>query len=60
MKLYGVTLCNPVAMVMEYLPLGPLDVYLKDNRARIKEVTLVEASTYLANALYYLVSPVLN
>ena len=45
-------------MVMEILPLGPLDVYLADpkNRVSLKEGTLVEASSYLANALYSLVS----
>lgn len=54
-KLYGVSLSNPVSMVMEYLPLGPLNVYLANNIPHIKEVNLVEAATYLANALYYLV-----
>lgn len=56
-KLLGVTLSNPVSMVMEYLPLGQLDLYLAEpaNRVQIKEVTLVEAATSLANALYYLV-----
>ncbi|XP_067002399.1 tyrosine-protein kinase hopscotch [Anabrus simplex] len=53
-KLYGVTLSSPFAMVMEYLNLGPLDVYLQQHRADIKPVDLVEAGTYLATALWHL------
>ncbi|XP_046399545.1 tyrosine-protein kinase JAK2 [Ischnura elegans] len=51
-KLYGITLSNPVTMVMEYLKLGPLDSYLKENKHRMKTVDLVEASAYLATALW--------
>ncbi len=45
-------------MVMEYLPLGQLDVYLANpvNRKKLKPETLVEASVALANALYYMVN----
>lgn len=55
-KMFGITLANPISIVMEYLPLGQLDVYLsnKDKHDPVKEVDLVEASTYLANALWYL------
>nr|XP_018902060.1 PREDICTED: tyrosine-protein kinase hopscotch [Bemisia tabaci] len=55
-KCYGVTLSNPAALVLEHLPLGPLDEYLQDcaNRSTIKEVDLVEAATYLATALWHL------
>ncbi|XP_071446998.1 tyrosine-protein kinase hopscotch [Hetaerina americana] len=53
-KLYGVTLSNPVTMVMEYLKLGPLDNYLRENKTQMKPVDLVEASTYLASGLWHL------
>ncbi|XP_064122665.1 tyrosine-protein kinase hopscotch-like [Macrobrachium nipponense] len=52
-SILGVTL-TPLALVMEYLPLGPLDKYLQAQRAHMKEVELVEAATYLARALWYL------
>ena len=57
-KLFGISLANPLAMVMEYFEDGQLDVYLSrpENRSTITEVNLVEASASLANALYYLVS----
>lgn len=42
-------------MVMEYFPMGPLDKYLQNNKKLIKEVDLVEAATYLANALWLMV-----
>ncbi|XP_065205538.1 tyrosine-protein kinase hopscotch [Planococcus citri] len=55
-KFFGLTLSNPISMVTEYLPMGQLDHYLEnaDSRLPIKEVDLVEAATYLANALWYL------
>lgn len=55
-RLYGVTLNRPLGMVMEYLPFGPLDVYLKQNGSILKEVDLVEAANYLATALWNLVN----
>ncbi|KAG8222937.1 hypothetical protein J437_LFUL000232 [Ladona fulva] len=53
-KLYGVTLTSPVMMVMEYLKLGPLNVYLTENKQKMKPVDLVEAGTYLATGLWHL------
>jgi len=53
-KLYGVTLSSPLAMVMEYLSLGPLDVYLKEHKHSLKQVDLVEAGAFLATALWHL------
>jgi uncharacterized membrane protein len=47
---------NPVSMVMEYLKLGPLDAYLLQNHANVKQADLVEASTCLATALWHMVS----
>lgn len=55
-RLYGLSLNSPLGMVMELLPLGPLDAYLQHNSPRIKEVDLVEAANYLATALWNLVS----
>ncbi|XP_045617240.1 tyrosine-protein kinase hopscotch isoform X2 [Procambarus clarkii] len=49
----GVTL-SPLSLVMEYLPMGALDKYLQAHKAKMKEVELVEAATYLARALWYL------
>lgn len=54
-KLYGMTLSSPFAMVMEYLDLGQLDEYLRHHKNEIKAVDLVEAGTYLASALWHLV-----
>nr|CAD7393039.1 unnamed protein product [Timema cristinae] len=53
-KLFGMTLSSPFAMVMEYLSLGPLDHYLKEHRNDMKPVDLVEAGAYLATALWHL------
>lgn len=47
---------GPVAMVTEYLHYGPFDVYLRENKNYMKQVDLVEAGTYLASALWHLVS----
>lgn len=55
-KLYGLSLNSPLGLVMELLPLGPLDAYLQHNSSRVKEVDLVEAANYLATALWNLVS----
>uniref|UniRef100_T1IKG8 non-specific protein-tyrosine kinase n=1 Tax=Strigamia maritima TaxID=126957 RepID=T1IKG8_STRMM len=52
-SMYGMVI-NPPMIVMEYLPLGPLDSYLTSHCAELKEVDLVEAATYLAKALWYL------
>ncbi|KAG8281420.1 Tyrosine-protein kinase jak2 [Homalodisca vitripennis] len=53
-RLYGITLNSPLGMVMELLPLGPLDSYLRHQSMHVKEVDLVEAANYLATALWNL------
>ncbi|KDR06554.1 Tyrosine-protein kinase hopscotch [Zootermopsis nevadensis] len=53
-KLYGITLSSPFTMVMEYLSLGPLDVYLREHKHSLKPVDLVEAGAFLAKALWHL------
>ena len=35
--LHGVTL-SPLALVMEFMPLGPLDKYLREHQGTLKEV----------------------
>ncbi|XP_076035813.1 tyrosine-protein kinase JAK2-like isoform X2 [Oratosquilla oratoria] len=45
---------SPLALVMEYLPLGSFDRYLKEHGKLLQQVDLVEATTYLARALWYL------
>lgn len=37
--MHGITL-SPLALVMEYLPLGPLDVYLRQHNESLKEVSV--------------------
>lgn len=50
----GIILHNPIALVLESLPLGSLDEYLQNNASDLEEVDLLEATTYLATALWYL------
>lgn len=42
------------ALVTEWFPLGPLDVYLQNYGSTLETVDLVEAATSLAKALYHL------
>nr|ACJ63722.1 Janus kinase [Artemia franciscana] len=53
---YGIVLPASLvpSLVMEYFPLGTLDVFLQKEKDSIAPVDLVEASSYLANAVYYL------
>ena len=56
-KVYGTTLAardNPMALITEYFPFGSLDLYLMENRERIREVDQVEACTALSRAVWYL------
>lgn len=55
-KTYGVTLCNQISMISEYIKLGSLDVYLKKHKTVLKDVDLIQAASNLASALWYLVS----
>ena len=50
---FGIVLDVNLRVIMEYLPHGPLDRYLKDRDLPI--IDLVEAATNLAKALFYLV-----
>ncbi|XP_067143590.1 tyrosine-protein kinase JAK2-like [Centruroides vittatus] len=45
---------SPLCFVMEYLPLGRLDLYLRENNQALQQVDLVEAANYIARALWYL------
>lgn len=55
-RLLGVIIKNPVSLEIEDIPLGPLNVYLKENRPVIKVIDLVEACANLASAFWHLVS----
>lgn len=46
-----------ISMVMDYARLGPLDEYLRENKATVEITDLVEASANLASALWHLVRP---
>lgn len=53
-RVLGVVISNPVSLVIEDVPFGPLDIYLKENRQVMKPIDLVEACANLASALWYL------
>ena len=50
----GVTLCSPLSILLEYLPIGPLDAFLMTNKTTLKRVDLIESISYLSRALWYL------
>ncbi|XP_054160186.1 tyrosine-protein kinase JAK2-like [Oppia nitens] len=50
----GITLCSPLAILLEYIPIGPLDAFLMANKQNLKLVDLVESISYLSRALWYL------
>lgn len=50
----GITLYNPLSIVMEYLPTGRYDLFLIDNQLHLKIEELIESVTYLARAIWYL------
>ena len=52
-KFFGLT-CSPLSLILEHVPYGPLDEYLKEHRTKLNTCSLVEISTYAAKALYYL------
>ncbi|XP_041984957.1 tyrosine-protein kinase hopscotch [Aricia agestis] len=51
-RLYGITLSSPTAMVLEFMPYGPFDVYLRENEERIKPLQLKKVAASLARALW--------
>ncbi|KAJ0174068.1 hypothetical protein K1T71_010214 [Dendrolimus kikuchii] len=51
-RLYGVTLSSPTAMVLEYLPYGRFDDYLRENEDRVKPIHLKKVAAGLARALW--------
>ncbi|CAK1584643.1 unnamed protein product [Parnassius mnemosyne] len=51
-RLYGVTLSSPTAMVLEYLPYGPFDDYLREHGERVKLLQLKKVCAGLARALW--------
>lgn len=51
-RLYGVTLSSPTALVLEYLPYGPFDDYLREHEDRVKPIHLKKVAAGLARALW--------
>ncbi|KAI1301952.1 Tyrosine-protein kinase JAK2 [Halotydeus destructor] len=51
---FGITMHKPLSLVMEHLPHGPLDEFLKKNQSSLKVVDLIECATYVARALWFL------
>jgi len=54
-KLYGITLYQPIAMILESTKLGPLNEFLRKNK-QASMICLIDAAYSLAKALHYLVS----
>ena len=50
----GITLWSPLSMLLEYLPLGSLDEFLKVNKSSLNQNNLIECTSYLSRALWYL------
>lgn len=55
-KMHGITLHQPISLVLESIQVGPLDEFLRKHRKDITLLDLVETSYTLAKALHYLVS----
>lgn len=55
-RLHGITLHQPVALVLESISYGPLDEFLRSRKEKINLLNLVETAISLAKALHYLVS----
>lgn len=56
-RMHGITLHQPISLVMESIRVGPLDEFLRNPKHRkdIKLLDLVETAYSLAKALHYLV-----
>jgi hypothetical protein len=55
-RLHGITLHQPISLVLESISHGPLDEFLRSHKEKINLLNLVETSISLAKALHYLVS----
>ncbi|KAM3963253.1 tyrosine-protein kinase hopscotch [Aphomia sociella] len=51
-RLYGMTFNSPTALVLEYMPYGPLNEYLKSNANKVKPLALMTVSASVARALW--------
>ncbi len=56
LTLRGIVLVNPLALVLDWMPLGPLDAYLKENVLHVEVTELIEAASHIAKAVWFLVS----
>lgn len=54
-NLRGIVLGNPQALVLDWIPSGRLDIYLKENNLHVENVELIEAASHIAKALWFLV-----
>lgn len=54
-RLFGLCVDTPTALVSEYFALGPVDTYLRNNKDKVSFSNLVEAATYIATALWDMV-----
>ncbi|XP_035702306.1 tyrosine-protein kinase JAK2 isoform X2 [Folsomia candida] len=54
LTLRGIVLVNPLALVMDWMPLGALDVYLKENVLHVEVAELIEAASHIAKAVWFL------
>jgi hypothetical protein len=54
-RLFGLCVDTPTALVSEYFALGPLDTFLRNNKDKVSFSNLVEAATHIATALWDMV-----
>lgn len=54
-RLFGLCVDTPTALVSEYFSLGPLDAYIRTNKDNVSFSNLVEAATFIATALWDMV-----
>jgi len=54
-RLFGLCIDTPTALVSEYFALGSLDIYLRTNKDKVSFSNLVEAATHIATALWDMV-----
>lgn len=50
----GIILGSPQAIVLDWMPLGPLDVYLRENSLFPENIELIEAACQIAKAVWFL------
>lgn len=56
LTLRGIVLVNPLALVLDWMTLGPLDAYLRENLLHVEVAELIEAASHIAKAVWFLVN----